>query len=508
MPRYGFNFLWMFSKQQGAIQPADEKALDFLAAHGLDFVRIPSDYLFWTKDYDYTHPDESCFQHLDRYLAACRARNIHMSLNLHRAPGYCVARQELERHNLWVDAEAQDAFVFLWQTFARRYQGVPGECLSFDLLNEPPWPGKMTREVHAAVMRRVVAAIREIDPERPIVIDGVGCGKLAIPELADLGVIHSGRGYTPMSISHYQAPWAGVPDEQYPEPVWPGAASVGSDRHFRPEGGWDFDGLREVYRPWREVAVTGVEVHIGEFGCFNKTPNAVALAWLGDLLRLFKEYHWGYALWNFTGAFGIINHGRPGAKIESYKGYEVDRELFDLFLAGRVEHTSFELRAMRPGEVDQVCEADREAFLNSRYGEMTARRTMTPEELSDWQSIKDFREYCTQNPDRVMVAMVGDAVAGFGTLGFEDEPTVGKILNCAVRPVYRGMGVGVAVVKRLIHELKSRGASRVKVTTSHVPEACRMYEKAGFQQVLKRLDYGQDGKPFYTSKYELTFHIK
>ena len=60
MPRYGFNFQWMFSWQAGR-QPAapDLKALDFMADLGFDFVRIPTDYRFWTKDFDYLHPDEA-----------------------------------------------------------------------------------------------------------------------------------------------------------------------------------------------------------------------------------------------------------------------------------------------------------------------------------------------------------------------------------------------------------------------------------------------------------------
>jgi hypothetical protein len=78
-----------------------------------------------------------------------------------------------------------------------------------------------------------------------------------------------------------------------------------------------------------------VAVHIGEFGCFNRTPNDVALRWLADLLHVFKEYGWGYAMWGFQGAFGIIAHGRPGAVFESIDGYPVDRALLDLMIANR-----------------------------------------------------------------------------------------------------------------------------------------------------------------------------
>src|SRR5690348_14839777 len=88
--------------------PPDLKALDFMAKHGFDFARLACDYRFWTRDYDYLHPDTAVFDHIDSYLAACRERGIHFSLNMHRVPGYCINRPEIEKHNLWTDGEAQD----------------------------------------------------------------------------------------------------------------------------------------------------------------------------------------------------------------------------------------------------------------------------------------------------------------------------------------------------------------------------------------------------------------
>src|SRR5512138_3002264 len=139
MKHYGFNFQWMYS-WSSHLKPesVDERALDFLAQFGFNFVRVPVDYRFWTKDFDYFHPDESIFQTIDGYLQACQTRGIHLSLNLHRAPGFCTNRNDLERHNLWRDEIAQEAFVFLWENFACRYNNVPGKFLSFDLINEPP----------------------------------------------------------------------------------------------------------------------------------------------------------------------------------------------------------------------------------------------------------------------------------------------------------------------------------------------------------------------------------
>jgi aryl-phospho-beta-D-glucosidase BglC (GH1 family) len=327
---YGFNFQWMCSwNPDQRPEPADEKALDFLAEFGFNFVRIPLDYRFWTNDFDYFHPDESIFGYIDQYVKACQARGIHLSLNLHRAPGYCTNRNDLERHNLWLDEIAQAAFLFLWESFACRYQDIPSQFLSFDLINEPPVPGVhgMTRANHARLIRRTISAIREIDPNREIIIDGLGGGYFAMPELAGLSVTHSGRGYHPMPVTHHQASWwsghVHAPTPKYPGLIWQG--------HF-----WNRAALRSAYRIWRNVERGGVNIHIGEFGCFNRTPNDIAMRWLGDLLSVYREFGWGYALWNFRGPFGIIEHHRPGARIEPIAGYQVDRGLLDLMLENRV----------------------------------------------------------------------------------------------------------------------------------------------------------------------------
>lgn len=331
MPRYGFNFQWMFWWEEGLEPaPANEKALDFLVEFGFDFVRIPASYWFWTSNFDYENPDESVLSQIDQYLQACRSRELHMSLNLHRAPGYCINDNHLEKHNLWQDTEAQDAFVFEWQMFATRYKGVPNKYLSFDLVNEPPNVGQygMTRDIHEAVIRRTVAAIRAIDPEREIVIDGLGGGHIAMPELADLDVIHSGRGYQPMPVSHYKADW--WPDHTLVKetPIYPNTEWAGKL--------WNKDVLREFYQPWRDVQTVGAPIHIGEFGCYNQTPNDVALRWFADILSLYKEFGWGYSLWEFDGVFGIVEHGRAGAAYEDFHGFKVDRTLLDLLLANRV----------------------------------------------------------------------------------------------------------------------------------------------------------------------------
>ncbi len=328
MTDYGFNFQWLLADAPQLIKLPDERALDFLVACGFNFVRLPMSYRAWTKGVDYLNPDPAVLEKVDQCVEACRVRGLHVSLNLHRAPGYCITRQELEIHNLWLDQAAQDAFVFLWSLFAIRYRDVPTADLSFDLVNEPPAIGLngFNRDNHAALMRRTVAAIRAVDPSRPIVIDGLDGGNLAMPELADLGATHSGRGYQPYPVSHWGATWwQGWRDGDGPN--YPGCLYEGKR--------WDLGELRAFYEPWREVERAGVPIHIGEFGCFNQTPNDDAMRWFRDLFGLYREFGWGWAMWNLEGPFGIIGHGRPGARVEAWHGYPVDRDLLDLMLRTR-----------------------------------------------------------------------------------------------------------------------------------------------------------------------------
>lgn len=65
---------------------------------------------------------------------------------------------------------------------------------------------------------------------------------------------------------------------------------------------WNTAGLEELYRPWREVADRGVQIHIGEFGCYNKTPQDIALRWLEDIIDLYRQWGWGYSLWELEGS--------------------------------------------------------------------------------------------------------------------------------------------------------------------------------------------------------------
>lgn len=163
-------------------------------------------------------------------------------------------------------------------------------------------------------------------------------------------------------------------------------------------------------------------------------------------------------------------------------------------------------RTIEPEEVDTVCRADREAFFASRFGTLNELDKLPSDRRDLWQSTNDFREYCTQHPDRVIVADIDGRIMGFAIFVHNEAEQTGRVYSCAVLPEARGRHLGVALVKRLLEELRNRGALRVTVSTTHVPQACRMYEKAGFLLTEKRTKKASDGTPYDCSDYEIVFN--
>ncbi|MFP4052988.1 MAG: glycoside hydrolase family 5 protein [Phycisphaerae bacterium] len=325
LPRWrGFNLTFLFSQRSSG--KLNEDHLRWIADWGFDFVRLPMSYRRWADPETPDQNDQSVLAEIDRAVELGRELGVHVNLNLHRAPGYCVNDHQQEPYDLWKDPEGTEAFCSQWRMFAQRYHGIPSEQLSFDLVNEPPGPGHrgfLVRD-YQRVVRTASAAIRQVDPDRLIVADGISWGRQPVPELADLRVAQSCRGYEPFGISHYQASW--VDGEKFPQPTWPGAESFDGNRWGRAE-------LEAHYDPWVELIRLGSGVHCGEMGCYNRTPHDVALAWLGDLLEVLGERNIGWGLWNLDGSFGILNSGREDVEYEDFHGEKLDRKMLELLQA-------------------------------------------------------------------------------------------------------------------------------------------------------------------------------
>lgn len=321
LPRWrGFNLLEKFTLARNSLFRESDFA--WIAEWGFDFVRLPLSYHCWADPEDWLALREDVLEEIDQAVEFGRGHGVHVNVNFHRAPGYCVNKPS-EHKDLWKDKDALEACAFHWSHFAERYAGVPSEQLSFDLLNEPP---DIPEETYVRVVKRLVEAIREKDPDRLIVADGLRWGLEPVHGLAGLGIAQSTRGYVPMRISHYRASWA-IGSEEWPEPTWP--LEIGG------EGVWDKERLRrERIEPWKALEAKGVGVHVGEWGAFKHTPREAVLAWMRDCLDLWREAGWGWAVWNFRGPFGVLDSERVGTSYEDFRSHRLDREMLELLRAG------------------------------------------------------------------------------------------------------------------------------------------------------------------------------
>lgn len=343
LPRWkGFNLLDYFSPsapENGKGSRSTEDDFKWMSDWGFDFVRIPMAYPSYlsfdrTKDIvidDVYKINNKVVDQIDQLVFMAQKHGLHVSLNLHRAPGYCINAGFHEPFNLWKDKSAQDAFNFHWGMWAERYKGISPEKLSFDLLNEPAYIDDMNDQfakkelVPGAIYHKVAEgaskAIRAISPNRLIIADGNEGGSNVTPELIDLKIAQSCRGYWPHYISHYQAPWVWKDPSKAPTPAWPGT----------------FDGkvygreqLEDFYKPWSALVEKGVGVHCGECGCWRNTPHEVFLAWFGDVIDILTKSGIGYALWNFRGDFGVLDSGRADVKYTDWYGHKLDSKMLAL----------------------------------------------------------------------------------------------------------------------------------------------------------------------------------
>jgi aryl-phospho-beta-D-glucosidase BglC (GH1 family) len=343
LPRWkGFNLLDFFSPNPTNSRPATTKDnLQWMQDWGFDFVRIPIAYPYYLNfdrsknitPEDVYKIDEKAVERIDALVAMAHQYNMHVSLNLHRAPGYCINAGFHEPYNLWKDEAAQEAFNFHWNMWAKRYKNISNKKISFDLVNEPSMRedmndqhskrGPVPGDIYRKVAKAAAEAIRKENKDHLVIADGNSGGSVVIPELTDLDIAQSCRGYYPGAISHYKAPWANKDPENLPDPKWPGQMG---DTY------WDRSKLEKFYQPWIDLVNKGVGVHCGECGCWKKTPHDVFLAWFGDVLDILTKNNIGFAVWEFSGDFGVLNSGRTDVAYEDWHGQKLDRKFLEVLM--------------------------------------------------------------------------------------------------------------------------------------------------------------------------------
>ncbi len=268
----------------------------FLHSLGLNLLRLPVNYRHFEDDDKPFEIKEAGFKHLDRVIDLCAQHGIYTIIDLHALPG-C---QNISWHSdnpthvglFWQHKHFQDRTVHLWEAFAARYKDNPWVA-GYNPMNEPWDP---TERLIEPVYRRLVEAIRAIDPQHLIFLEGNRYSR-DFHMFGDPlpGVVYSIHDYA--EPGHMDGgPYPGYTAGQY----------------------YDSEILEERFLALsRYMLERQLSIWVGEFGpVYTGKPEADAMRYqiLHDQLEIYNHYRVHWAIWLFKdiGLHGLMSTA-PGS---------------------------------------------------------------------------------------------------------------------------------------------------------------------------------------------------
>lgn len=192
--------------------------VDSLASWGYNMIRLPMHYKQFTPPIEeepvpgeITWRDKG-FEMTDELLEWCNANKMYLILDLHAAPGgqgenADISDYDPSKPSLWESEANQDKMVALWRKLAERYANEP-MLAAYDIINEPNWGfqdhandlngcAESQNTLLWSLQKRVTAAIREVDQNHIVVIEGNCWGNNynGLPTLWDNNLVISYHKY-------------------------------------------------------------------------------------------------------------------------------------------------------------------------------------------------------------------------------------------------------------------------------------------------------------------------
>jgi aryl-phospho-beta-D-glucosidase BglC (GH1 family) len=171
--------------------------IDSMKAWGFNSVRLPMHFNLYTLPADKEPVAgqntwlEKGFAMTDSLLAWCKANNMYLILDLHAAPGgqgndLNISDRDGSKPSLWESEPDRLKTVALWKKLAERYRDEPF-IGAYDILNEPNYGfedpendknglKEQNNVPLKQLMQDITKAIREVDKNHIIIIEGNGWG--------------------------------------------------------------------------------------------------------------------------------------------------------------------------------------------------------------------------------------------------------------------------------------------------------------------------------------------
>jgi aryl-phospho-beta-D-glucosidase BglC (GH1 family) len=253
----------------------------FLASLGLNSLRIPFNYHHFEDDDAPFVLKEDGFRLLDRVIEACADQGIYTILDLHAVPGaqnqHWHSDNPTQWASFWTHRHFQDRVVALWEAIADRYRRNPWVA-GYNPVNEPADAGGTAI---GPFYRRLEAAIRAVDPDHILFLDG-NRYSTQFDQLGD-----------PLPNTVYTAHDYALPGFVDGGP-YPGATrGVHVDR----------DAVEATFLDrTRYMRETGTPIWVGEFGpVYTGDPerDEQRAQLLTDQLEIYARYEASWALWTY-----------------------------------------------------------------------------------------------------------------------------------------------------------------------------------------------------------------
>lgn len=293
-----------------------EKDIETIASLGFQHVRLPIDEEQMWDTTGARHPE--AFALMDSCITWSIRHNLCVIVDLHILRSHHFNHAEKP---LWTKPEAQEQFFEFWRDLSAELHNYPLSKVAYELMNEAVADD---HEQWNVLLRKCYSALRELEPERIIVIGSNRWQSvdtfdaLKVPE-NDPNIILSYHFYEPFLLTHYTASWTGI--KEYKGAVhYPGIILQEEETQDLPANeleiakGWigrefNKDILEKMMqKPIAKAKELGLPLYCGEYGVVADAPGADRLRWYRDMEAIFNENKIGSANWNYkSDQFGLVN---------------------------------------------------------------------------------------------------------------------------------------------------------------------------------------------------------
>jgi len=262
-----------------------------LASLGLNSVRIPFNYRHFEDDDAPFEIKQEGFALLDSVIDACARHGIYAILDLHALPGaqnqHWHSDNPTQWASFWSQRQYQDRVVNLWEHIAEHYRGNPWVA-GYNPINEP---ADVAGETIGPFYRRLETAIRAVDPDHILFLDG-NRYSTQFDQLGDPlpNCVYTAHDYAlPGFVDG--GPYPGVSRGQYV----------------------DRDRVEETFLARTAyMRDTGTPIWVGEFGPVytgDAARDAQRFTLLRDQLEIYDRYDASWALWTYKdiGLQGLVS---------------------------------------------------------------------------------------------------------------------------------------------------------------------------------------------------------